>query len=134
MWITRNCVFLLTSQLAALLVPNQMWAQEDTTAKRLLSSEASIKGFVGGESHNGYVIHAAKGQAITVRLSFQPAANHAEFTVSESANFFDGTSVAFGKTTHKGSRWSGIAPTTRDYYVYVVAHPEAHYVLRFEAR
>jgi hypothetical protein len=31
--------------------------------------------------------------------------NRAEFTVSESSNFYNGAEVSFGKTSDKGKRW-----------------------------
>ena len=56
--------------------------------------------------------------------------SRAEFTVSDSPNFFDGGQVAFGKASEDGNRWSGRIPRTGDYYVYVVAYPKAHYTLQ----
>ncbi len=118
--------------LAALFFsPNLVWAQRDMISKKPLHSPAAAKGFVGGESHDSYVIRAAKDQTISVHISWhREADNQAEFTVSQSANFYDSAQVAFGKMTNKGTRWSGIVPTTGEYYIYVVAHPAAHYTLR----
>lgn len=112
-----------------LLAANVAWAQEDTTPKKRLRSPATVKGFIGGESHAGYVIRARKGQTMTVQISWKRKAdNRAEFTVSESANF-SAAEVAFGKMATNGRRWSGKVPKTGNYYVYVVAHPTANYTL-----
>lgn len=56
--------------------------------------------------------------------------NRAEFTVSDSPDFFSGAPVSFGKASDKGKRWKGVVPTTGPYYIYVVAHPIADYTLR----
>lgn len=112
------------------LAANVVWAQEDTTPKKRLRSPATAKGFIGGESHATYVIRVRKGQTMTVQISWKHKAhNRAEFTVSESANFFNGTPVTFGKVSDKGNRWSGKVPRTGNYYIYVVAHPTARYTL-----
>ncbi len=114
-----------------LLTANIAWAQEDTTPKKRLRSPATVSGTIGGESHDGYVIHARKGQTLTVQVSWRRADdNKTEFTVSESANFFNGPQVGFGKATANGKRWSGKIPRTANYYIYVVAHPTARYTLR----
>ena len=114
-----------------LLAANITWAQEDTTPKKRLRSPATAKGLIGGEPHDSYVIHARKGQTLAVQISWQlKDDNKAEFTVSESANFFNGPQVGFGKASNNGKRWSGKIPRTANYYIYVVAHPTAQYTLR----
>ncbi len=131
MWITKTTALLLAAQAALLLLPNSAWAQRDLIPKKPLRSSASARGFVGGESHDSYVIHAAKDQTLSVQISWKrEGENQAEFTVSQSANFYESEQVAFGKATNKGARWTGIVPTTGDYYIYAVAHPAAHYTLR----
>ncbi len=114
-----------------LLAANIAWAQGDTTPKKRLRSPATVSGTIGGESHDSYVIHARKGRTLSVQISWRRAAdNKAEFTVSESANFFNGPQVGFGKTSNNGKRWSGKISRTANYYIYVVAHPTARYTLR----
>jgi hypothetical protein len=131
MRITLTRALLLTAQAALLSLPSLAGAQEDTNPKKPLHSPAAAKGFIGGESHDDYVIQAAKGQTMSVHISWRrEAGNQAEFTVSESPNFYDGAPVVFGKASNKGAHWSGIVPTTGNYYIYVVAHPAAHYKLR----
>lgn len=72
----------------------------------------------------------AQGRTMSVQISWKPEpGNRTEFTVSESQNFFDGTAARFGKESDRGSNWSGKVPGTGDYYIYVVAHPAAHYAL-----
>ncbi|MFN0110051.1 MAG: hypothetical protein ACKVZH_14445 [Blastocatellia bacterium] len=113
-----------------LLVADVARAQEDTTPKKRLRSPATANGFIGGESHDSYVIRAEKGQAMTVQIWWRRKKNNqAGFTVSKSANFFTGDQVTFGKSSDKGRRWSGRIPRTGNYYIYVLAHPTAHYTL-----
>ncbi len=117
--------------LALLLLPtNATYAQDDKTPKKRLRSPATVKGFIGGESHDSYVIRARKGQTMTVQISWRRKDdNRAEFTVSESSNFFTGGQVTFGKSSDNDKRWSGKIPKTGSYYLYVVAHPTARYTL-----
>lgn len=115
---------------ALLLAANVVWAQEDTTPKKRLRSPATASGVIGGEAHAGYVIRARKDQTMTVQITWRRKDdNRAEFTVSESSNFFNGGQVTFGKSSDKGKRWSGKIPRTKNYYIYVVAHPTANYTL-----
>ena len=124
--------FWLPVVLTFFLLPTHVaQAQNDTTPKKRLRSPAIAKGFIGGESHDSYVIRARKGQTMTVQISWRRKDdNHAEFTISDSSNFFDAAQVPFGKVSDKGRRWSGKIPKTGNYYVYVVAHPTARYTLR----
>jgi hypothetical protein len=121
-------VLLLTADIAA---AQEGITLKDTTPKKRLRSQASIKGFIGGESHGSYVIRIRKGQTLTVQISWRPEGdNRAEFTVSRSTSFFSGDPVDFGTKSNYGKRWKGIVPINGDYYIYVVAHPTAHYTLR----
>jgi hypothetical protein len=95
-----------------------------------LRSTVPVQGFIGGESHNSYVIRARKGQTLTVRLSWQREDdNRASFTVSESPDF-SGAPAKFGNGSDEDTKWAGMVPRTGDYYVYVVAHPSARYTLK----
>lgn len=126
----KRAFSLLMGLAALLMAANVVRAQEDTTPKERLRATATAKGFIGGESHDSYVIRAKKGQTMTVQLLWKRKAdNGADFTVSKSANFFNGAQVTFGKVSDKGRRWSGKIPKTGNYYIYVVAHPTAHYTL-----
>ena len=94
-----------------------------------LRSPQSVRGFIGGESHDSYAIRARKGQELTVHISWQRVgSNEADFSVSESADF-NGDNVGFGTKSDGGKSWSGRILKTKIYYVYVTAHPTAHYVL-----
>jgi hypothetical protein len=107
------------------------WTQEDTIPKKRLHIPAVAIGFVGGESHDTYVIHAQKGSTVSVDISWQRSeGDRAQFTVSESPNFFNSEPVIFGSESRQGRHWSGQVPAAGDYYIYVVAHPSAHYTLR----
>jgi hypothetical protein len=105
-------------------------AQIDSTPKHRLRSPASIRGFIGGESHDSYVIHATKGQTMTVQISWQKEGdNRASFIITESPSFFESEPVKFGHTSEDDKKWRGEIPQTGNYYIYVVAHPTAHYKL-----
>jgi len=110
---------------------NVTLAQEDTTPKQPLRSPAIARGVIGGEAHDSYVIDAEKGRTLAVQISWRRVEdNWAEFSVSDSPDFFSGAPVAFGTVSDKGKRWKGVVPRTGKYYIYVVAHPTAHYTLR----
>ena len=104
-----------------------------------LRNPATVRGTIGGESHDSYVISARKGQVMTVRLSWRQestelGANQAQFYVSELADFGGEGAVKFGKESDNGNRWSGKIPRTKNYYIYVMAHPIAEYTLRVTVR
>ncbi|MEP6706427.1 MAG: hypothetical protein ABJC05_02845 [Pyrinomonadaceae bacterium] len=123
--------FLFLATITILLAVSPSRAQDDTTPKKRLRSPATTRGLIGGESHDSYVIRARKGQTMTVRISWRREGdNNADFTVSESANFFGAEQVSFGSLSDGSRRWTGRIPKSRDYYIYVVAHPTAHYTLR----
>jgi hypothetical protein len=89
-----------------------------------------VNGFIGGESHDSYVIRGRKGQILTVSLSWQREDdNRASFTVSESPDF-SGAPAKFRNGSDEDTKWVGTVPRTGNYYVYVVAHPSARYRLR----
>jgi len=117
-----------------LLSANIAWAQDNTT--RLRGPAATARGFIGGESHDSYLIHARKGQTLTVHLSWRRhhdkilGDNKAEFWVGDLPDFDGEGEVKFGKRFANGKGWSGRLPKTADYYIYVTAHPSARYTLR----
>ena len=122
-------VVLTTSPLAV----QRAWPQEYT---HRLHSPALARGFVGGESHDTYVIRARKEQRMTVQISWRHEHDHdvgnnrAEFFVSELRTFNGDGAVKFGRASDNQERWTGNIPKTGDYYIYVTAHPTAHYTLR----
>lgn len=106
-------------------------AQKDTPQRNRLHSPATVRGTIGGESHNSYVIRAESGQVMTVQISWRRSRdNRAEFTVSRSADFSDADPVASGHYSDNGKRWSVQVAETGDFYIFVVAHPVADYTLR----
>jgi hypothetical protein len=107
---------------------------EETTPLIRLRSVASVRGFIGGESHDSYVVHARKGSVLTVRLSWRREGdNRASLTVSESPNF-SGEPVKFGNDSNNDRKWVGRIPKSGDYHIEVVAHPSAHYTLHVSVR
>jgi len=134
MRMTLQKASLLIVALATLLLAATItWGQEYT---QRLRSPATVRSFIGGESHDSYLIRARKGQTMTVRISWQRehdnelGDNHAEFFVGELPNFGGDGRVEFGKESFKGKRWNGKIPKTGNYYIYVMAHPTAHYTLK----
>jgi len=111
------------------------YAQEDNVPKQRLRSPAVVRGAIGGEAHASYVIRARKGQLLTVRISWRREGdNSASFSVTKSASFFGGESIKFGKESDDGKKFVGRVPSTGNYYIYVTAHPLAHYTLRVTVR
>jgi hypothetical protein len=101
---------------------------QDNTPKKRLRSPASVRGFIGGESQDHYVIRARKGRTMTVQISWRKEDdNTAGFSVESSKS--NGEQLA-GKESDGGKRWIGKIPRTGDYIISVVAHPSAHYRLR----
>ena len=123
--------------LVALLLGGNSMAREHA---QTLHSPATVNGFIGGESHDSYVIHAVAGQTVAVSISWKPehepdtGDNHAEFWVGTNPDFDGNGAVKFGHESDNGKRWSGTIPETGAYYIYVVAHPAAHYTLKVTAR
>jgi hypothetical protein len=138
MRMTRQRASLVLVALATLLLAPTNIARGQEDIQRL-RSPATVRGFIGGESHDSYLIRASEGQTMTVQISWRRehhtelGDNHAEFFVSESPDY-DGDGQVKGKETDKGKRWSGKIPKTGNYYIYVNAHPTAHYTLRVTVR
>ena len=115
--------------------PGVAAAQVETSPLRILRGAATVRGFIGGESHDGYVVRARKGRVLSVRLSWRREGdNRASFTVSESPDFYTGEPAKFGAEYADGQRWAGRIPRTGDYHIYVVAHPSARYTLKVSVR
>ena len=99
-----------------------------------LRHPARVRGFIGGETHDSYVIRARKGQLMTVQISWrrergEAGPNHAQFFVADSGEFSGDSAVKFGAASNHEKRWRGRIPKTQDYYIYVNAYPTAHYTL-----
>lgn len=118
-----------------LAVPEVAGGRVETSLPRRLRSSALARGFIGGESHDGYVVRARKGQTLTVRLSWRREGDsRASFAVSESPDPYTGEPVKFGNDSNNGRRWVGRIPRSGDYYIDVVAHPSAHYTLHVSVK
>ncbi len=110
-------------------------AQTDPVKKKRLQSPATVKGFIGGEAHDGYVMCARKNQTLSVQISWQGRGDRrAHFVVSKSADFYAGDLVEGGRETYDGKNWVGKVPATGDYYIYVTAHPDARYKLKVSVK
>ncbi len=116
--------------------PDVSGARVDTSPPRRLRSLATtVRGFIGGESHDSYVIRARKGSVLTVRLSWRREGdNRASVSVSESPDPYTGEPVKFGNDSNNDRSWVGRIPRSGDYYIDVVAHPSAHYTLKVGVR
>jgi hypothetical protein len=91
------------------------------------SGAISVRGHVGGESHDAYAIALQAGQLVTITLNAK--GGKAEFLVSDSSDFSEARPVGFGKDTRPQS-WSATVTASKTYYIYVTAHPQAQYRLR----
>lgn len=117
------------------LTTSSTLAQTDSVKKKRLSKSAAVEGFVGGESHDSYVIRVRKNQTLKVQISWQGRGDHrAHFVVSKSADFYAGDLVEGGRETYDGKNWTGKVPVAGDYYIYVTAHPDAQYRLKVSVR
>jgi hypothetical protein len=106
-------------------------AQPQPNPKRV-HAPATIRALVGGEAHDAYVVHVRKGHQLTVEISWKKEDdNTASFSVGGSKDF---EPVSFGKESNGGRKWMGKAPKTGDYFIEVVAHPSAHYVLKVRVK
>jgi hypothetical protein len=117
------------------VAPDAAGAQVETAPPRRLRSVATVRGLIGGESHDSYVVRARKGQVLSVRLAWRREGdNRASLSVSESPDFYTAEPVKFGSEDNDGKRWSGRVPRSGDYYITVVAHPSARYTLKVSVR
>jgi hypothetical protein len=115
--------------------PDVAGAHVETSPPRRLRSASTVRGFIGSESHNSYVIRARKGQTLAVRLSWRREGdNRASFSVSKSPDPYTGEPVKFGNDSNNDRRWVGRIPSSGDYYIDVVAHPSARYMLKVSVR
>jgi len=113
------------------LLPSAAAGQAAAKPKRL-HAPATVRGLVGGESHDSYVVRVPKGRSLTVEISWRSEDNNtASFSVGKSPNF---EPVSFGKEYSDGKKWVGRVPRTGDYFIEVVAHPAAHYVLKVKVK
>ncbi len=88
---------------------------------------ATVRGFIGGESHNTYTFRAFAGQRVTVKLSSR--GNAASFSMAtDSGGEFPGTS------SENDTRFTATIPETGCYSISVVAHPDARYRLTLTIR
>ena len=127
----RKILMLAVMVATVVLAAGVTWAQPRPTPPKRVRSPAVLRGFIGGESHDAYVIRAAKGKSLNVQLSWRAeGGNRAEFFVSDLPGFFESTPVTFGVESNDGKRWTGKIPKTGNYYIYVVAHPDARYTLK----
>ncbi len=106
-------------------------AQTESKPKRL-RAPTTVRGLVGGEANDTYVVHVRKGRLLTIQISWRSEGdNTASFGVGDSPTL---EPVSFGTEYNGGRKWVGRVPKTKDYYVEVVAHPSAHYVLRISVK
>jgi hypothetical protein len=116
------------SLVAAAPVPGQGLPRGQ--AARAVKVPSSVRGFVGGESHDTYRIDVQQGERLVVRIAWRAeGGNRAEATVSTSATFEGAEPLPGGRWSADGREWEGTIEQTGMIYVYVVAHPSAHYTL-----
>lgn len=77
--------------------------------RKVLHSPATVQGFIGGESHDSYVVHARKSRIITTQVSWrhehdnEMGDNHAEFFVSGTPVFCDDGAIRGAKESNDGT-------------------------------
>ena len=77
----------------ALILSSAVPAQTDSKPKRL-RAPATVRGLVGGEANDTYVVHVQKGRLLTVQLSWRNEENNtASFGVGDSPTL---APVSFG--------------------------------------
>src|ERR1051325_3598210 len=87
-----------TASAFLLLSTSMALAQEAPTPKKRLRNYAAGRGLIGGEAHDGDVNHARKGRLMTVQISWRrDGANRADFTTSDSPNFYSAGPVELGR-------------------------------------
>jgi hypothetical protein len=128
--------FLFVTLVAVLLAAEVARAQDPQEYMKRLRSPAIVKGLIGGESHDSYVIHARKGQTMTVEISWrlepfddQKYDTIAQFSVSEWPIFSDDGQVKGAKASNDGKRWTAKISRTGNYYIYVTGYPTVNYIL-----
>ena len=110
------------------------FAQTDTMPKKRLKNPATVKGLIGGEAHDSYVIRIRKNQKLNVEISWKEPGDRAAFVISKSADFFAGDVLEGGTETYSGKSRTVRIPATADYYIYVTAHPTATYTLKVSVK
>ena len=109
-------------------------AQTDSVKKVRLKNPSTVKGEIGGESHDSYVISVRKNQTLTVQITWKEKGDYtAHFVVSRSADFFAGD-VIRGISTYNEKNWYSKINKTGDYYIYVTGHPIANYTLKVSVK
>ena len=89
-------------------------AQTDSVEKVRLKSPATVKGEIGGESHNSYVIRVRKNQTLKVQITWKEKGDRvAHFIVSRSDSFFEGE-VIRGISTYNEKNWHSKIRKTGD--------------------
>ena len=131
--LTKICLIVFAAMILFLTVGGAQ-AQTDSVKKVRLKSPATVKGEIGGESHDSYVIRVRKNQTLTVQITWKEKGDYtAHFVVSRSANFFDGD-VIRGISTYNEKNWHSKIKKTGDYYIYVTGHPVANYTLKVSVK
>ena len=125
--------------ISIMLLQSPSFAQTDMTPKKHLVGARLVRGTIGGESHDSYVIHLRKGQTLRLELFWKleklnGQQNSASFTLSESANFFQSEPLNFGTLSSGGRVWVGKAPKTTDYHIYILGYPVADYALKVQVK
>ena len=130
-----NRIYLTVFALAILLLTiSGAQAQTDSVEKIRLKNPAAVRGTIGGESHDSYVIRVRKNQTLTVQIDWCEKGDYAaQFVVSRSDDFFAGD-VIRGISTYNEKNWHSKIKKTGDYYIYVTGHPIANYTLKISVK
>jgi hypothetical protein len=111
----KNLILVFGALTAMLFAVDRAAAQGATR----LRSGVEVRGEVGGEGHQSYVIRARRGQIIRVRIlrGLRSPDDNFNLTVSRKPSFFDAQEVNFGKeSSGRGwMAWTGKAPRSGNY-------------------
>jgi hypothetical protein len=91
-------------------------------------TSTAIEGFIGGESHDSYLLHLRKGRKLTLQISTAKGEDEGDANFGVSTEEF-GAPVDFGESSDNDKSWTGEIPKTGVYFISVTAFPSAHYTL-----
>lgn len=132
MKLSRSALIYFFAAIAFISISGRTALGQPQIKPKRLHAPTTVRGLVGGESNDTYVFRVRKGRQLTIQISWtKEDDNNASFGVSDKLTL---EPVSFGKESNGGRKWTGRVPRTGDYYVEVVAHPSAHYVLKISVK
>jgi hypothetical protein len=130
----RNISILVAVVLHLTLLPVICFTQDPPKSRRLRfppgRNVVFVKGLVGGEWTDYYLVHVKAGRRLIVRATSPLKLTRVEVSASDGG---DGLKDPPDRSDH--TRWEGTVPRTGDYLISVNVYPGSeHYTLRIIAR